>query len=389
MRPILLGFAVSVLGLAGAAHSSSHDYYKGKTVRFIVAFSPGGTFDAYTRVIARHFGKHVPGNPTIVVENMTGAGGFIQANFMFQRAKPDGLTIGNNQGSFILQQILGARGIEFDSRKFEYLGVPTEFHPVCALTKASGVTSMERWFAAKEPVKLGGIGPGTGPSDIARTVKAALPTLPARVIDGYKGAADVRLAADAGELAGFCAAWEGIKLLWRKSIDSGEVSVVLQVAPKKHPELPNVPLAIDFAKSDEAKQILKYAVQDVAVLQYLYFLPPATNRDLVRTLRKSFLDTLKDRRIYRRDEQSQPRCHASGRRNHRRHRCRSVQTRRNYDREVKECAGAVNDENRCFAVADAGRAVVQLGRGYDDLFMNRDQAAVGNCTDNPQNQQSL
>ena len=286
--------AVAILGLANAVHSTNHEFYRGKTLRFVVAFSPGGTFDAYTRVIARHFGKHVPGNPTVVVENMTGAGGFIQANFMFQRAKPDGLTIGNNQGSFILQQILGAKGIEFDSRKFEFLGVPTEFHPVCALTKASGVINMERWFAAKEPVKLGGIGPGTGPSDIARTVKAALPTLPVRVVDGYKGAADVRLAAEGGELAGFCAAWEGIKLLWRKAIDSGDVSVVLQVAPKKHPELPNVPLAIDYAKSEEAKQILKYAVQDVAVLQYLYFLPPATNKETVRLLRKSFLDTLKD-----------------------------------------------------------------------------------------------
>ena len=288
-------FAIGiVLVLAGSGHASSHDYYKGKTIRFVVAFSPGGTFDAYTRVIARHFGKHVPGNPTIVVENMTGAGGFIQANFMYQRAKPDGLTIGNNQGSFILQQILGARGIEFDSKKFEFIGVPTDFHPVCALTRASGLTSMERWFAAKEPAKLGGIGPGTGPSDVARAVKAALPTLPARVIDGYKGAADVRLAADAGELAGFCAAWEGIKLLWRKSIDSGEVSVVLQIAPKKHPELANVPLAIDYAKTEEAKQILKYAVQDVAALQYLYFLPPATHKEIVRTLRKSFVDTLKD-----------------------------------------------------------------------------------------------
>jgi hypothetical protein len=213
---------------------------------------------------------------------------------MFQRAKPDGLTIGNNQGSFVLQQILGAKGIEFDSRRFEYLGVPTEFHPVCALTKASGVTSMGGWFAAKEPVRLGGIGPGTGPSDIARALKAALPSLPVRVIDGYKGAADVRLAADGGELAGFCAAWEGIKLLWRKSIDSGDVSVVLQVAPKKHPELPNAPMAIDFAKTDEARQILKYAVQDVAVLQYLYFLPPGTNKEIVRVLRKSFIDTLRD-----------------------------------------------------------------------------------------------
>lgn len=286
--------AAGVVGLVSAAHASSHDYYKGKTLRFVVAFSPGGTFDAYTRVIARHFGKHVAGNPSIVVENMTGAGGIIQANYMFQRAKPDGLTIGNNQGSFVLQQILGARGIEFDSRKFEYVGVPTEFHPVCALTKVSGVTTMERWFAAREPVKLGGIGPGTGPSDVARAVKAALPNLPIRVIDGYKGAADVRLAADGGELAGFCAAWEGIKLLWRKSIDSGDVSVVLQVMPKKHPELPNVPMAIDFTKTDEARQILKYAVQDVAVLQYLYFLPPATNKETVRMLRKAFIDTLRD-----------------------------------------------------------------------------------------------
>jgi tripartite-type tricarboxylate transporter receptor subunit TctC len=219
---IVFGCA-AVMTLPSEVYASNHDYYKGKTVRFIVAFSAGGTFDAYTRVIARHFVKHVPGNPAVVVENMTGAGGFIQANYMFQRAKPDGLTIGNNQGSFVLQQILGARGIEFDSRKFEYLGVPTEFHPVCALTKASGITSMGGWLAAKEPVTLGGIGPGTGPSDIARTLKTALPNLPVRVIDGYKGAADVRLAADGGELAGFCAAWEGIKLLWRKSIDSGDV----------------------------------------------------------------------------------------------------------------------------------------------------------------------
>jgi tripartite-type tricarboxylate transporter receptor subunit TctC len=293
-KMIALFVVMAGIGRVWAAQPSSNDYYRGKTLRFIVAYSAGGTFDAYTRIIARHFGKHVPGNPSIVVENMTGAGGFIQANYMFQRAKPDGLTIGNNQGSFVLQQILGARGIEFDSRKFEYVGVPTEFHPVCALTKASGVTTMERWLAAKEPLKLGGIGPGTGPSDVARALKAALPTLPIRVIDGYKGAADVRLAAEGGELAGFCAAWEAIKLLWGKAMDAGEVSAVVQVTPKKHPELPNVPLSDDFAKTDEARQILKYAVQDVAVLQYLYFLPPGTNKEFVRLLRKSLMDTLRD-----------------------------------------------------------------------------------------------
>ena len=91
---------------------------------------------------------------------MTGAGGIIQANYMFQRAKPDGLTIGNNIGGLILQQILGAKGIEFDGRKFEYIGVPSVDDCVCALTKASGVTNINGWFAAKGPLKLGGVGPG-------------------------------------------------------------------------------------------------------------------------------------------------------------------------------------------------------------------------------------
>jgi tripartite-type tricarboxylate transporter receptor subunit TctC len=94
--PCLL--VVGVLGLAGSAYSSTHDFYKGKTIRFITAFSPGGAFDVYTRAVARHYTKHVPGNPITIVENMTGAGGIIQANYMFQRTKPDGLTIGNNIG---------------------------------------------------------------------------------------------------------------------------------------------------------------------------------------------------------------------------------------------------------------------------------------------------
>jgi tripartite-type tricarboxylate transporter receptor subunit TctC len=284
---------VGVLALAGPAYSSTHDFYKGKTIRFITAFSPGGAFDVYTRAVARHYAKHVPGNPTTVVENMTGAGGIIQANYMFQRTKPDGLTIGNNIGGLILQQILGAKGIEFDGRKFEYIGVPSVDDSVCALTKASGVTNVETWFAAKEPLKLGGVGPGGTLSDVARTLKAAL-GLPIRVIDGYKGVADVRLAADAGELAGYCGGWESVKLQWRKALDAGQVSIVLQVTTKRNPELPQVPLAIDFAKTDEARQLLKYAVHDVAIMQRLFFLPPGTPKDRVRLLRKSFLDTLKD-----------------------------------------------------------------------------------------------
>ena len=192
-----LGYLMAAAGIVispmtDAARAATQEFYKGKTVRMIVAFSPGGGFDTYSRAIARHMGKHIPGNPTIIVENMTGAGGIIQANYMYQQAKPDGLIIGNNIGGLILQQILGAKGIEFDGRKFEYLGAPAVDHPVCALTKASGIASMEKWFASKEPVKLGGVGPGGTASDVARVVQSAL-HLPIKVVEPYKGTADIKL----------------------------------------------------------------------------------------------------------------------------------------------------------------------------------------------------
>lgn len=274
------------------AHAAA-PYYEGKTVRFLVAFSPGGGFDTYTRAIARHMGRHIPGHPTTVVDNMTGAGGIVQGNYMFKQAKPDGLTIGNNIGGLFLQQIMGAKGIEFDGRKFEYIGAPGVDHPVCALTKTSGITSMERWLASKEPVKLGGVGPGGTASDVARVLQAAL-NLPIKVVEPYKGTADIKLAAESGELAGGCWAWESIKAMWRKGIETGDVSVVVLAMPKKLEEIPHVPLAVDFAKTNEARQLLKYGIHDTATITRPYFLPPGTPKERVQILRKAFADTLKD-----------------------------------------------------------------------------------------------
>jgi tripartite-type tricarboxylate transporter receptor subunit TctC len=289
----IIAVAASLQVFSTASIFAQDGFYRGKTVRLIVAFSAGGGFDTYSRAIGRHLGKHIPGKPTVVVENMTGAGGIIQANFMYQSAKPDGLIVGNNIGGLILQQIMGAKGIQFDGRRFEYLGAPAADHPVCALTKASGITNLEKWFAAKEPAKLGGVGPGGTASDVARTLQAAL-KLPIQVVDGYKGTSDIRLAAESGELAGGCWAWESIKSTWRKGLDSGDVAVVVQAMPKKNPELPNVPLAIDYAKSDDAKRLLKYGVHDTATITRLYFMPPGTPKDRVATIRQALLDTYKD-----------------------------------------------------------------------------------------------
>jgi tripartite-type tricarboxylate transporter receptor subunit TctC len=285
--------AVASLCFAEFGHGASDDtFYRGKTIRLLVAFSAGGGYDAYSRTIGRHLGKHIPGNPAIVVENMTGAGGIIHANFMYQ-AKPDGLIIGNNAGGLILQQLMGAKGIEFDGRKFEFLGAPGSDHHVCTLSKASGVTSMEKWFAAKEPVRFGGVGPGGGASDNARILQAAL-NLPIKVVDGYKGTADIRLAAESGELAGACFAWESFKTTWKKGLETGDFNVIVQAMPKKHPELPNVPLANDYVKTDEGRRLLKYGIYDTAIITRPYFLAPGTPKPRVQLLRRAFADTLKD-----------------------------------------------------------------------------------------------
>ena len=273
--------------------SSEDAYYKGKTIRMIVAFSAGGGYDTYSRTIARHLGKYIPGNPTVVVDNMTGAGGFIHANYMFKQSRPDGLTIGNNSGGLFLQQVMGAKGIEFDGQRFEYLGAPAVDHLTCAISKASGITSIEKWFAAKEPVRFGGVGPGGFASDLPRVLQAAL-GLPIKVIDGYKGTSDIRLATESGELAGSCLSWDSYKTTWRKAIESGDVNIIIQAMPKKHPELANVPLAMDYAKTDEAKKLIKHGAHDLAYSARPYFLAPGTPKARVQLLRRAFADVLKD-----------------------------------------------------------------------------------------------
>ncbi|MFQ5851854.1 MAG: Bug family tripartite tricarboxylate transporter substrate binding protein [Candidatus Binatia bacterium] len=293
-RFFILAAAIGLAFTQGVDSASAQEpFYKGKTVRFIVAYSAGGGFDTYTRAIGRHIGKHIPGNPRIVVENMTGGGGMIAANYLYNQAKPDGLTIGNWIGDLVLQQIFGKRGIQIDARRFEWVGVPSTDHPVCALTKASGVTTLEKWFASKRPVKIGGIGPGGTASDVPRILKAAL-GLPIKVIDGYKGTAKVRLAAESGEVDGGCWAWQSVKATWKKMVESGGVRIVLQAMPKKHPNLPKVPNAIDFAKTDEARLLLKYGIHDPALITRFYSLPPGTPKERVRILQGAFMATMKD-----------------------------------------------------------------------------------------------
>jgi tripartite-type tricarboxylate transporter receptor subunit TctC len=277
---------------AALAAAADQDFYRGKTIRFVVGFAAGGGFDAYARAIARHMSRHISGNPSIIVENMTGAGSRVAANFLF-KAQPDGLVVGNFIGSLILQQIMGDKGIEFDGRRFEWLGAPVQDESVCALTKASGINSLDDWFAAKKPVKLGGEAPGANDSDIPRVLKAAL-NLPIQLIEGFKGTSNIRVAAEGGEVDGGCWTWASIRTTWASGLESGMVKAIVQVNQKKADDIPQVPNAIDFAKTPDARLLIESGIHAPSAILRAYALPPGTPKGRVDLLRNAFNATMKD-----------------------------------------------------------------------------------------------
>jgi tripartite-type tricarboxylate transporter receptor subunit TctC len=283
----------ALLGASGRLAYSAAPYYEGKAIRIIVGTSPGGGYDTYTRLVARHFSKYIPGNPTIIVDNMPGAGGLVSANHLFKVAKPDGLTMGHFVGGQFLQQLLAKPGIEFDALKFEYIGVPAQDNFVFGVAKTTGITGMEQWLASKTPVKFGAIAVGDGTYDTAKVAEVAL-GLPLQVVSGYKGTAPIRLAFNSGEVAGLSNSWQSFRSTWRKELETGEVMIVLQLSAKPHPDLPKVPLAMNLAKTDEARKLIQAVAQAHGAAVRPYVLPPGTPKDRVGILRKAFMEAVKD-----------------------------------------------------------------------------------------------
>ena len=268
-------------------------FYESKTMRIIVAAAPGGGYDTYSRLIARHMGRHIPGNPRFIVENMPGGGQLIAANHVYKIAKPDGLTMGHFTGNLVINQVFDQPGVEFDMRRLEYIGAPTADHTACAFTRASGITSTDRWLASKKPVKMGGIGPGNIIDNALRVLKFAT-HFPIQVVSGYKGTALIRLALEAGELEGSCLGWDSIRATWGKAVQSGEGIVVVQVSAKPHPELSKVPLAINFGKHEEGRQFIDVVVHGGNFIERSYVFPPGTPKDRVEIVRQAFAKTMED-----------------------------------------------------------------------------------------------
>jgi tripartite-type tricarboxylate transporter receptor subunit TctC len=278
------------------AHSSADDFYKGKTIRFVVGQAAGGGYDLSARTIARHMGKQIPGNPTIVVENMTGAGSLIAANYTFNSAKPDGLFVGTWNGALILRQALGDKAIRLDGRKLGWIGSPTKGTPVCGIMAHTGLKSLDEIVAANREIKMGATGPGSTYEDLPQMLNLTLGTK-FKVISGYEGTGTILVAMRRKEVDGGCWTWESMRTTARPMLEAkGDERLIPYLIHRRwdEPEVKNLPLIPDVLKKDPDKLTAYKTWVATYEFQRPYSVPPETPKERVQLLRKAFADTLKD-----------------------------------------------------------------------------------------------
>ena len=273
----------------------AQDFYKDKTIRFIVGQAAGGGYDTYTRVIARHISKHIPGNPISVVENMTGAGSLIAANYVYGNAKPDGLTVANWNSAFVLNQALGDPNVQFDARKFGWIGAPSKGIPVCVVMAFAGVKTFEDILKSGKTLKMGGTAPGSHSVDLPLMLNKMLGTK-FSVVSGYQGTAQVRLAMQRREVDGDCTNWESVIATRRDLLDAkGDDRLIpFLIHTRLHdPEIRNLPLFTDILK-DEVNVATYKAYMAQMEYQRPLTITPGTPKERLEILRRGFKATLAD-----------------------------------------------------------------------------------------------
>ena len=247
--------ASATAGAAGAAGDPPVDaFYRGRTVTIEIGFGVGGGYDAHGRLLARYLGKYIPGNPAVIAQNMPGAGSLRAANYLYNAAPKDGTTLGVFARGMAMEPLIGAGNAKFDSRKFGWLGSSTNEVSICATSEHSKVKSWDD--ALRMPFTVAGEGSATDPdifSIMLRNVFGAR----LRLVSGYPGGADITLALERGEVDGRCGwTWSSVRLQRPDWIGTTKINVLVQLAMKKSPELPDVPLIMDLATTERQRRIV-------------------------------------------------------------------------------------------------------------------------------------
>jgi tripartite-type tricarboxylate transporter receptor subunit TctC len=294
----LFASLVALAWLSTKAHANSHDFFKGKSVRILVGTSVGGANDDWARFIALYLGKHIPGNPTIVVQNMPGAGTVIAANHIFNIAKPDGLTLGLVNPGIYIDQLLGATEVRFDWPKFSFISSPERYDQVLFMRADGPYKTLEDIRKATEPPRCAAQARTTLSYFFPRLVEEGL-GINVNIVAGYSGGGEMNLAIEKGEVhcrSGTVSAYVGREptRTWMKS---GFVRALVQSGATRYPKLPETPtiyeLLNSYKASETAKRLTKVMLA-AAELGRPFIAPPGMPAERVNVLRSSFTKTLAD-----------------------------------------------------------------------------------------------
>ena len=302
LRTTGLWLATSLTLASAVRAQEAAEFYRGKTIEIYIGYSAGGGYDVYARLLARHFGKHVPGNPSVVTKNMEGAGSVRLANWLATLAPRDGTVFGTIGRGAPFDKLLGRQGIQFDATRYGWIGSANNEVSACVTWHTSGITT----FAdlQQKPVIVGAAGAGSDDDQFPRVINGIFGTR-MQVINGYPGGNDVTLALERGEVAGRCGwSWSSIKSSRPNWIAEKKLNVVLQLGLSKHDDLKGVPLVTDLAKTDQDKAVLQliFARQ---VLGRPFMAPLEVPADRMALLRKAFSDTMADPEFLNEAEKAQ------------------------------------------------------------------------------------
>ncbi len=267
-------------------------FYSGKTVTIVVGLSPGGGFDIVARLLAPYLGKYLPGNPSVIVDNRTGAGGMVAANLVYKAAPKDGTTVLAASEGLVANQLLGAQGVEYDFRKFQWLGSTQVATVVCYARADTGVRTLADVIGRPEPLIVGATAPSSNSYDFPAALQKVL-NANIKIITGYGGSAPIRLAMESGEVQAHCVPWESVVESVKPWVDNGFAVVFVQQALEKNPDLGSVPLAEEFARSDQDRTVLRLLTAYNAFSKP-YAVAPEVPAERVAALRQAFEQALRD-----------------------------------------------------------------------------------------------
>lgn len=292
-RYAVAAMAVGLTPLLAASAQNTPPFYQGKQIELDINSSVGGGYDLYARLLARHMGKHIAGNPTIVPKNMVGASGLRLANWLASAAPRDGTVIGAVSRATAFEPLLGNKAAQYDGTKFAFIGSGNDEVSVCVTWHTSGVATFADALNTEVTVGAsGGIGDDTYqfPALLDRMFGAKF-----KIVRGYPGGNEINLAMERGEVKGRCAIpWSTVKATRRDWIDDKKANFLMQFSLAKHPDLPNVPLVTDLAKTDDQRKVLKL-IFGRQVMGRPFALPPGVPKARVAELRKAFDETMVDK----------------------------------------------------------------------------------------------